>query len=222
MPSPLPTVTITRDPTGNVTAEGGDRLAHDLLRHAGFQIETSIRTFWFRLPWDMGETRENQMASHAARMLTAAGYHVHLDPALAADAALPQATSAAQQTGEVPLQVLSDRMRGAETFAHAASLLHQVVDGQEGPLVRLASFFAAAAEQAETVPGTAASHLASLLDRASATLDDLLRQLDGCAGQLHNLGPASQATPPPVSAAPVTQRAAVNFPPRTTPKPHSR
>ncbi|MBJ7000129.1 hypothetical protein JG491_08580 [Streptomyces sp. CRPSP2-6A1] len=61
-------VVITREPTGNVTAEGGDELAFTLLKRAGFVIETAPLSFWYRLPWDMGEKRENQMASHAARM----------------------------------------------------------------------------------------------------------------------------------------------------------
>ncbi|MFI0808203.1 hypothetical protein [Streptomyces echinatus] len=77
MPVP-PDVVIARHPTGDVTAEGGDELAATLLKRASFVIETTPLSFWYRLPWDMGEARENQMASHAACMLTAVGYRVDL------------------------------------------------------------------------------------------------------------------------------------------------
>ncbi|WP_405852451.1 hypothetical protein OG361_06975 [Streptomyces sp. NBC_00090] len=44
MPTPS-AIAITRRPTGEVTAEGGDELAAILLKRADFVIETTPRSF---------------------------------------------------------------------------------------------------------------------------------------------------------------------------------
>ncbi|WGD39798.1 hypothetical protein [Streptomyces cathayae] len=76
-------IRITRGPGGEVEAEGRfDSLAADILRHAGFLFEPALHGHWFRLPFDMGRDWENQHATWAAEILTAARYPVHLAPDL--------------------------------------------------------------------------------------------------------------------------------------------
>lgn len=79
-------IRITRGPGGEVEVEGRfDPLAAGILRHAGFLFEPALRGHWIRLPFDMGRDWENQRATWAAEMLTAARYPVDLDPGLRHD-----------------------------------------------------------------------------------------------------------------------------------------
>ncbi|MFI1953169.1 hypothetical protein ACH437_15180 [Streptomyces xinghaiensis] len=82
MPEPVPAIHIARRPTSGVTAEGGDAFAATLLERAGFIPQSSIRQSWYRLHYDMGEDYENEKATSAYEMLTAAGYPVAIDPSL--------------------------------------------------------------------------------------------------------------------------------------------
>ncbi|MCW8379802.1 hypothetical protein [Streptomyces justiciae] len=88
---------IVRGQGGEVEVTGRiDGFAGDVLRRAGFLFEPSLRGVWIRLPFDLGRARENDRASWAAEMLTAARYHVELAPDL--HAAAPGATA---RTGTV-------------------------------------------------------------------------------------------------------------------------
>ncbi|MGW1194511.1 hypothetical protein ACWD4B_01430 [Streptomyces sp. NPDC002536] len=76
-------IRITRQPSGEVEIDGAvDGFAARILAHAGFETRPSLRGQWIRLPFDMGEGWENEHASWAADMLTAARYEVDLDPSL--------------------------------------------------------------------------------------------------------------------------------------------
>ncbi|MFC9745255.1 hypothetical protein [Streptomyces niveus] len=71
-------IRITRGRGGQVEATSPlDPLAAALLRRAGF-----LSGQWVRLPFDMGGEWENEHASWAADMLTAARYPVTVDPTL--------------------------------------------------------------------------------------------------------------------------------------------
>ncbi|MEV8289660.1 hypothetical protein [Streptomyces niveus] len=73
-------IRIARGRGGQVEATGPlDPLAAALLRRAGFLSDR-----WVRLPFDMGGEWENEHASWAADMLTAARYPLTLDPTLRA------------------------------------------------------------------------------------------------------------------------------------------
>ncbi|WP_098897893.1 hypothetical protein [Streptomyces sp. st77] len=186
MPTP-PDVVITRHPTGNVTAEGGDELATTLLKRAGFVIETTPRFFWYRLPWDMGEARENQMASHAARMLTAVGYRVGLGPDLhVGPLTTPSDPQGKHIHGHQVLR-LTDEFNGAETYETAADLTEHVLDPHDGVLVRLSEFFEAAAEQAKASETDTGWDLSYDFAEAAATLTDLGEDLHDAADQLRTL-----------------------------------
>ncbi|AQU70180.1 hypothetical protein [Streptomyces niveus] len=76
-------IRITRGRGGQVEATGPlDPLAASLLRRAGFLTFPTLSGQWVRLPFDMGVEWENEHASWAADMLTAARYPLTLDPTL--------------------------------------------------------------------------------------------------------------------------------------------
>ncbi|ATW48215.1 hypothetical protein [Streptomyces peucetius] len=186
MPTP-PDVVITRHPTGNVTAEGGDELAFTLLKRAGFVIETTPRSLWYRLPWDMGEARENQMASHAARMLSAVGYRVDLGPDLhVGPLTTPSDPQGKHVYGHQVLR-LTDELNGAATYETAADLAEHVLDPHDGVLVRLGEFFEATAEQAKASETDAGWDLSYDFAEAAATLTALGEDLHVAADQLRAL-----------------------------------
>ncbi|MGW7008979.1 hypothetical protein ACWGCW_41055 [Streptomyces sp. NPDC054933] len=81
-------IRILRGLGGQVEVEGPlDSLAADVLRRAGFRFETALGGYWIRLPFDLGRDWENEHATWAAQMLTAARYPVELDPDLPTDTA---------------------------------------------------------------------------------------------------------------------------------------
>lgn len=87
MSSAADPIRITRGRGGQVEVEGVvDHLARDVLRRAGFLFEPSLDGQWIRLPFDMGRDWENQHATWAGQMLSAARYPVRLDPDLRPDA----------------------------------------------------------------------------------------------------------------------------------------
>ncbi|MER6132149.1 hypothetical protein [Streptomyces sp. NPDC001815] len=187
--STTPDVVITREPTGNVTAEGGDELATTLLKRAGFVIQTTPRSFWYRLPWDMGDERENQMASHAARMLAAVGYQVELDPGLdVTRVATPTDPLGTRVYGQQILS-LTDQLNGAETYAGAADLVEHVVDPDDGVLVRLGEFFEAAAVHANVADIADGWDLSYLFEDAASTLTSLGDDLRRAGSRMRALGP---------------------------------
>lgn len=76
-------IRITRGRGAQVEASGPlDALAAQLLRRAGFLTFPTLSGQWVRLPFDMGAEWENEHASWAADMLTAARYPLTLDPTL--------------------------------------------------------------------------------------------------------------------------------------------
>ncbi|WP_431949507.1 hypothetical protein [Actinacidiphila sp. bgisy167] len=186
MPTP-PDVVITRHPTGNVTAEGGDELAVALLKRAGFVIETTPLSFWYRLPWDMGEARENEMASHAARMLTAVGYRVDLGPDLRVGRLTTPSDPQGKRVHGQQILRLTDEINGAGTYETAADLTEHVLDPNDGVLVRLSEFFEAAAEQAKASETDTGWDLSYDFAEAAATLTSLGEDLYNAADQLRAL-----------------------------------
>jgi hypothetical protein len=105
-------IRIIRGQCGEVEVTGPyDSFAGSVLRRAGFLFEPSLRGHWIRLPFDLGRDWENEHATWAADMLTAARYPVHLDPGLRDDTpgaavptgpARPPAMAAAAPPGRRP------------------------------------------------------------------------------------------------------------------------
>ncbi|KUM99907.1 hypothetical protein AQI95_35920 [Streptomyces yokosukanensis] len=77
------TIRITRGQGGEVDVDGPvDAFAASILDRAGFVTYPQLRGVWIRLPFDLGRTWENEHATWAAQMLTAARYAVDLAPDL--------------------------------------------------------------------------------------------------------------------------------------------
>ncbi|WP_405734829.1 hypothetical protein OG607_41180 [Streptomyces sp. NBC_01537] len=90
-------IRIIRGQGGQVEVDSGvvDGFALGVLKRAGFITQPTLRGTWIRLPFDMGTAWENEHASWAADMLTAARYLVDLDPSLrpVADNSAPPASA---------------------------------------------------------------------------------------------------------------------------------
>ncbi|MFE4613362.1 hypothetical protein ACFRK5_34240 [Streptomyces niveus] len=100
-------IRITRGRGGQVEATGPlDPLAASLLRRAGFLTFPTLSGQWVRLPFDMGGEWENEHASWAADMLTAARYPLTLDPALRAG---PQPTASGNTRPATPASAVRHR-----------------------------------------------------------------------------------------------------------------
>ncbi|MFC8708875.1 hypothetical protein ACFUCQ_02900 [Streptomyces sp. NPDC057197] len=77
------TIRILRGPGGEVEVTGPvDATAKDILLRAAFIVLPALNGPWIRLPFGLGHHWENEHATWAAEILTAARYPVHLDPSL--------------------------------------------------------------------------------------------------------------------------------------------
>ncbi|MEV3950082.1 hypothetical protein AB0K57_20860 [Streptomyces halstedii] len=100
-------IQITRGRGGQVEVEGGvDAFAASVLARAGFDTYPTLGGVWIRLPFDLGHTWENEHASWAAEMLTAARYNVDLDQDLRV-APPPAGTPSAQRRTKAAMTVQS-------------------------------------------------------------------------------------------------------------------
>lgn len=76
-------IRIARGLGGEVEVDGPvDAFAASVLARAGFDTYPTLRGVWIRLPFDLGRRWENEHATWAAEMLTAARYTVDLAPDL--------------------------------------------------------------------------------------------------------------------------------------------
>ncbi|MCX5410323.1 hypothetical protein [Streptomyces sp. NBC_00059] len=92
-------IRIIRGRGGQVEVEGAvDAFAASVLARAGFDTYPTLRGVWIRLPFDLGRIWENEHASWAAEMLTAARYHVDLDQDLRVAPPSASAPSAQRRT----------------------------------------------------------------------------------------------------------------------------
>ncbi|MFD1660212.1 hypothetical protein ACFSL4_18910 [Streptomyces caeni] len=139
MPEPIPAIRIARRPTSGVTAEGGDAFAATLLERAGFVPQSSIRQSWYRLHYDMGEDYENEKATHAYEMLTAARYPVVIDPSLRLrnDRTGTPPLAATHDVYNQTLSALIDEIVHADEAVEVAALLYVLTDEKIGMLPAL-------------------------------------------------------------------------------------
>lgn len=92
-------IRISRGPGGEVEVDGAvDAFAASVLARAGFDTYPTLRGVWIRLPFDLGRTWENEHATWAAEMLTAARYSVDLDPDLRSTPPAPSAPPPLRRT----------------------------------------------------------------------------------------------------------------------------
>ncbi|WP_225847297.1 hypothetical protein [Streptomyces sp. HPF1205] len=230
MPAPpeQPDVRITRLEFGSVEAWGGDALAGALLERAGFITEWHFHRRYHRLPWDQGRQRENQQATHAAQMLTLAGYRVDLDPSLATHPVQPADPDGTYRLGD-HLRDMTAAMTGAETYHAAADLTDQIVNDVHGLLPHLAQFLHAAHQQALAAGTQPARHLAADFKEAASQITGIARHLTHADQHFRLLGPTvpDAARPVPGTGLRHEQPTAeahgtIAPPPTTTERPRSR
>ncbi|MEU9987883.1 hypothetical protein AB0E10_13990 [Streptomyces sp. NPDC048045] len=137
----------------------------------------------------MGEERENQMASHAARMLTAVGYHVELDPGLAVTRITTPTNPAGDGVLGHSVLALVGHLNGTATYGAAADIVDEVVDPHDGVLVRLGDFFEAAAAQANAAGTQSGWDLSYVFEDAAATVRELGTDLHAASDRMRDLGP---------------------------------
>ncbi|NNN33054.1 hypothetical protein HLK59_22350 [Streptomyces sp. S3(2020)] len=103
-------IRITRGQGGEVDVEGPvDGFAASILKRAGFNTYPQLRGVWIRLPFDLGRRWENEHATWAAEMLTAARYNVDLDPGLQPTQPAASAWSALRRTKVMTAQPRAER-----------------------------------------------------------------------------------------------------------------
>ncbi|MFF2954092.1 hypothetical protein ACFVVU_22465 [Kitasatospora sp. NPDC057965] len=199
---PAPVITISVEPSGSVVAEGSsDDLAATLLRHAGFrQIED-----WYgcrhRLPSTTAAADRAAIATHATEMLRAARYSVDLDPRL--DKGLPAAVTdryGLAPAGEQILQ-LTDQIRGATDFAEFSKALDELLDPDDGVLLRVHEALEAASEQITDLdPDQFAlsdrfGHASDLIATAQGELGEALDEVQRARSHEARINTAWAATP---------------------------
>ncbi|WP_433892548.1 hypothetical protein [Streptomyces sp. CA-111067] len=212
-----PHVRITRLGGGSVEAWGGDGLARALLERAGFTVQWHFNSRYYRLPWDQGPVHENEQATHAAQMLTLAGYRVDLDPQLTAHPAAPAGGSDGGYRLGDQLRALTEAMNGAKTCDAAAALTDQVVHDVDGLLPTLSRFLEAAGQQALAAGTEPARRLASDFEDAAATVTGIAMRLADAGEHLRRLGPPERPAQPDADAV-----GTVPHPPTATSRPRTR
>ncbi|AZK96633.1 MULTISPECIES: hypothetical protein [Streptomyces] len=193
--SEQPHVVIVREQGGNVAAiphggfaraEHGD-LAVEMLRHAGFIDDHSPLSRQYRLHWDMGREYERRQATSAARMLTAAGFRVDLDPTLDTDRLTTPSDPGGRRVLGQQLLRLTDQLGAARSPAEAADLAEHVLDPHDGVLVRLSQFFETAVEVVRDVGANEGWEVADAFEAAAEALTTISDDLDETAGELRSL-----------------------------------
>ncbi|MFF8447688.1 hypothetical protein ACF06Q_08305 [Streptomyces leeuwenhoekii] len=129
-------ITITKDPrTGLVVALGGTQHAAGILQRAGGFLDVpGPRGDYHRLPHGLSAGQQRLQATAASHALLAAGYSVHLDPALNAFTSPDGDREAALRY----LAQLSERAHHASSGAETAEVLTEIAGPDEGllPLIR--------------------------------------------------------------------------------------
>ncbi|MGW3333148.1 hypothetical protein ACWDF9_21700 [Streptomyces rubiginosohelvolus] len=145
---PSPSITITAEPSGSVSAKGAsDDLSATLLKHAGFQQIDDWYGRRHRLPTTTPADDRAAIATHAAEMLRAARYGVDLDPTLDTTTAFTAANPLGPYAAGAELLRLTEQIRSAETGADLKQALDHLLDPEHGALERIREALEAAGEQ---------------------------------------------------------------------------
>lgn len=182
------TVTITAEPSGSVVARGGDSLAVCLLDHAGFPYINDWHGPRHRLPASMPPEAQAAIASHAADMLRAARYTVHLDPAL--DTARSATATGPQSLGDHLLHLI-DQVRGAQSGAELSEAVGQLLHPEYGVLERVREALEAVGEQITDLDDEAYQ----LADRFAIAVEFVTAAESELVGVGHELQQVSSSEP---------------------------
>ncbi|MGQ4480245.1 hypothetical protein [Streptomyces sp. SAS_276] len=190
-------ITITKDlRTGLVLALGGTQEAAGILQRTGFLNEYGPRGDYHRLPHGLAEDDERSTSTAASHTLLAAGYSVHLDPALNVFASPDGGREAAQRYRAQ----LSQRAFGAGSGDEWAGVLTEIAEPDAGLLLLLreavVATYIAWSQQlrdagADVEPAVRLGDTAEALSRAA---DSIRRARNHAARTRHRAAPTT--TPP--------------------------
>ncbi|MFJ6381377.1 hypothetical protein ACIQI7_15460 [Kitasatospora sp. NPDC092039] len=200
-------ITISAEPSGSVVATGtSDDLSATLLRHAGFKQIDDWHGRRHRLPTTTHRPDAAAIATHAAEMLRAARYEVDLDPRLDVEPL--------NATGRHVLD-LTDALRGSTDFTELGVVLDQLIDPDDGMLVRLQEALETASEQITDLDpdqfelsdrlGVASDHLVTAQAELAGAIEEVQRAVShapGTADDLRTRAALARSTSVPAAGAP--------------------
>ncbi|ANZ14839.1 hypothetical protein O1L44_02515 [Streptomyces noursei] len=145
---PSPSITITTEPSGSISAKGAnDDLSATLLKHAGFQQIQDWYGRRHRLPTTTPTADRSAIATHATEMLRAARYTVDLDPSLDTNRSTTPANLLGPYTAGAEILRLTDQIRAAESRAELQQAVDHLLHPEHGALERVREALEAAGEQ---------------------------------------------------------------------------
>lgn len=186
---PTPSITITAEPSGSVSAKGAsDDLSAMLLKHGGFQQIEDWYGRRHRLPTTRAADRA-AIATHAAEMLRAARYGVDLDPLLDTTQVSTSANPLGPYTAGAELLRLTDQIRSAEKGEDLRLAVAHLLHPEHGALERVREALEAAGEQI-TGLGNKAYQLADRFDFAAEFVSSAQSELVDSDAELRRVGTA--------------------------------
>jgi hypothetical protein len=190
---PAPSITITAEPSGSVSAKGAnDDLSASLLKHAGFQQIEDWYGRRHRLPTTTPAADRAVIATHAAEMLRAARYGVDLDPSLDTARISTAANPLGPYTAGAELLHLTDQIRSAENGADLLQAVDHLLHPEHGALERVREALEAAGEQITDL-NDEAYQLADRFDVAAEFVSAAQSELVGSDGELGHIGNGQQS-----------------------------
>ncbi|QNE79322.1 hypothetical protein F0344_19910 [Streptomyces finlayi] len=189
---PAPSITITAEPSGSVSAKGAsDDLSATLLKHAGFQQIEDWYGRRHRLPTTTPASDRAAIATHAAEMLRAARYGVDLDPSLDTARTATPANPLGPYTAGAELLRLTDQIRSAENGEDLRRAVDHLLHPEHGALERVREALEAAGEQITDLDDES-YRLADRFDVAAEFVSAARSELSGSEAELFRVGPAPQ------------------------------
>ncbi|MGW6901055.1 hypothetical protein ACWGF2_31325 [Streptomyces sp. NPDC054919] len=192
-PVPVPSITITAEPSGSVSAKGAsDDLSASLLNHAGFQQIDDWHGRRHRLPTTTPFADRVTIATHAAEMLRAARYDVDLPPSLDATRMSPPVHPLGPYTAGAELLQITDRIRAAENGADLQRAVDHLLHPQHGALERVREALETAGEQVNDLDEEAYA-LADRFHFASEFVSSAQSELVYSEAEMRRVGTTSEA-----------------------------
>ncbi|MFD4944615.1 hypothetical protein ACFWNT_19290 [Streptomyces sp. NPDC058409] len=189
---PAPSITITAEPSGSVSAKGAsDDLSATLLKHAGFQQIEDWYGRRHRLPTTTPAADRAAIATHAAEMLRATRYGVDLDPSLDTARMVTLANPLGPYTTGAELLRLTDQIRSAENGEDLRRAVDHLLHPEHGALERVREALEAAGEQITNLDDEA-YQLADRFGFAAEFVSSAQSELVDSAAELRRVGRAQQ------------------------------
>ncbi|RPK48687.1 hypothetical protein EES39_09185 [Streptomyces sp. ADI92-24] len=189
---PAPSIAITAEPSGSVSAKGAsDDLSATLLKHAGFQQIEDWYGRRHRLPTTTPAVHRAAIATHAAEMLRAARYGVDLDPSLDSGRTATPANPLGPYTAGTELLRLTDQIRSAENGEDLRRAVDHLLHPEHGALERVREALEAAGEQITDLDDEA-YQLADRFGFAAEFVSSAQSELSDSEAELRRVGHVQQ------------------------------